>query len=82
MPMNALPFYGLDDTEFCLELFELKNGPINFNHERLVSLNYNPLFSGTSHRPILNNDVDPDLYFYDNYVNHCDYFVKINSMKC
>jgi hypothetical protein len=37
--------------EFFLEIVELKNGPINFSHERLMSLNYNPLISGAGMVP-------------------------------
>lgn len=38
--LEALQFYGLDDFEFNQEIFELQNGHINFNYDRLNSLNY------------------------------------------
>jgi hypothetical protein len=81
MPMNALPFHGVDVSEFFLEMFELKNGLINFSHERLISLNYNPLISGAGHLPFFSNDLDPDSHFYDNFDNHCDYFVEDQFKK-
>ena len=34
------------------------------------------MISGAGHRPFLSNDLDPDSHFYDNFVNHCDYFVE------
>ena len=80
--METLPFYGLDDIEFNLEFFELQNGPINFNYDRLISLNYNPLLSCANHRSILSNDLDPDANFYGSLDNHYDYFIEdqFNSM--
>jgi hypothetical protein len=39
--IEALPFHSLDDDSFNLEIFESNNGPINFNTDRLMSLNYN-----------------------------------------
>jgi hypothetical protein len=36
IPMDALPFYSLDDTEFAIEIFEQQNGFIHFNHDRLL----------------------------------------------
>ena len=65
-----------------LSVFELQNGPINFNYDRLISLNYNPLLSCANHRPVLSNDLDPDANFYGSLDNHCDYFIEdqFNSM--
>jgi hypothetical protein len=76
IPMDALPFYSLDDTELAIEIFEQQNGFIHFNHDRLISLNYNPLFSSANHRPIFSHDLDPDLHFYENHDNHSDYFIE------
>jgi hypothetical protein len=39
---DVLPFYGLDDDSFNLEIFELNTGPVNFNTHSLASLSYNP----------------------------------------
>ena len=73
--MQALPFYGLDDLEFNLEIFELCNGHINFNYDRLINLNYNPLLS-TNHSPIFSDDLDPDTNFYGSPNDHCDYVIE------
>lgn len=45
---DILPFSNLDDISFNLAMFELDNGPVNFDADRLASLNYNPLFSDTN----------------------------------
>ena len=36
--MEALPFHSLNDDSFNLEIFELNNGQINFNTNRLIEL--------------------------------------------
>jgi len=42
-PLVSLPFYNLDDDDFRLALFELENGSITFDPNRLASLKFNPL---------------------------------------
>lgn len=73
---DILPFSNLDDISFNLAMFELDNGPVNFDADRLASLNYNPLFSVTNRHLTLSNDVDPDLHFYGNLNSNCDYFTE------
>ena len=45
-----LPFYGLDDDSFNLEILELNTEPVNFNTytDSLASLSYNPLFANAN----------------------------------
>jgi hypothetical protein len=73
---DILPFSNLDDISFNLAMFELDNGPVNFDADRLASLNHNPLFSDTNRHLTLSNDVDPDLHFYGNLNSNCDYFTE------
>ena len=73
---NAFPFHGLDDDSFNLEIFELQNGPVHFNFDRLTSLNYNPLLSNADRHLTLSSDLDPDSHFYNNLNNCCDYYIE------
>lgn len=58
-----LPFVHLDDESFMLSLFELRNGHMNFNVDRLESLHFNPFLLEGS---LVNNaDLDPDQQFFN-----------------
>ena len=71
--MEALPFHSLNDDSFNLEIFELNNGQINFNTDRLMDLNCNPLLANANQHLTLSNDADPDFHFYCDLNFSCDY---------
>ena len=73
---EVLPFYGLDDDSFNLEIFELNSGQVNFNRDGLMSLSYNPLFANANQHLSHSNDADPDLHFYYNLNYFCDYLIE------
>jgi hypothetical protein len=72
---NILPFSHLDDDEFQLVLYELNNGPINFDIDRLNTMIFNPLLSGCHKSLALSTDLDPDSNFYTNKFK-CDYYTE------
>ena len=43
---DSLPFCHLDDDKFSVAIYELANGTVNFNSDRLLSLKFNPLIPG------------------------------------
>ena len=57
-----LPFAHLDDNSFNLTLFEMSQGIINFNSNRLESLYFNPLYLVESIASTA--DLDPDQQFF------------------
>jgi hypothetical protein len=71
--IEALPFHSLDDDSFNLEIFESNNRPINFNTDRLMSLNYNPLFANANQHLTLSNNAVPDFHFKSDLNFSCDY---------
>ena len=72
---QILPFNYLDDTDFNLVLYELRNGPVRFDSNRFESLNYNPIFSNVSNDLTRSNNLDPDKYFnVDSFP--CEYFIE------
>jgi hypothetical protein len=58
-------------------IFELQNGPVNFDEDRLSTLIYNPLSSSAGAKKNLTNfgQIDPDSNFYQD-VNNCDYYTE------
>ena len=73
MPSSQiLPFSHLDDNEFALALYEFHNGPVHYDHDRLVDLAFNPLISTIDQHLTCFDDLDPDLHFNTN--SRCDYF--------
>ena len=74
--IKVLPFQGLDDDSFNLEIFELHTGPVNFNTDSLASLSYNPLFANANQHLTLANDADPDSHFYCDLNYLCDYLIE------
>lgn len=59
---HELPFVHLDEESFNLALFELRNGNIDFNIDRLEMLHFNP-FIGEDSRAT--TDLDPDNQFFN-----------------
>ncbi len=77
IPMNPLPFSDLDDESFLLTLYELQNGPISYNQDRLGTLFFNPLLLNTRHHLALNSNLDPDENFLGELNNTpCEYYVE------
>lgn len=56
--VNHLPFVHLDEESFRLAPFELQQGPIRFDHNRLESLYFNPFLNGKN--ITASSDLDPD----------------------
>ena len=74
MSLNELPFCHLNDDEFHLALLEMCHGTINFDPDRLSSLQFNPL--DRRYNNIANFfDSDPDRNFYPESFN-CDYYIE------
>ena len=55
------PFNHLSESAFDLALFELANGPINFDPDRLECLKFNPLDNQNIRG--FDTDLDPDKNF-------------------
>ena len=67
------PFNHLDDDYFEFSIYELVNGPLNYDFDRLSTLQCNPLFSNFNIRTDLFQDLDPDINFFT--PKTCDYFL-------
>ena len=51
-------------------------GTVNFEIDRLESLNYNPLFANANQHLNLISDADPDSHFYRVLNYFCDYLIE------
>jgi hypothetical protein len=71
---DVFPFSGLDDQEFNLLIFEMQNGSINYDADRLDCLHFNPFLQGDIYLT-LSSDLDPDLNMF-NHTNNCNYYVE------
>ena len=71
---DSLLFCHLDDDEFSVAIYELANGTVNFNSDRLFSLKFNPLIPGNRNLA-LSSDLDPDSNFNFDTVS-CDHFTE------
>ena len=58
----SFPFCHLNDEEFNLAIFEMNQGRINFDADRLESLYFNPLNVSNSTSQTI--DIDPDHQFF------------------
>ena len=74
MSLNALPFSRLDDNEFAAVIYELRNGPVRFDPERLSNLSINPLTCDFERFLVRSDDLDPDIHF--NIDGGCSYYVE------
>ena len=66
---DHLPVFSIN--EFALALYEFNNGPVHYDHDRLVDLAFNPLISTIDQHLTCSDDLDPDLHFNTN--SRCDY---------
>ena len=72
---SILPFYDLDDESFLLAIYELDNGTITYDKDKLSSLFFNPLLFKNKHHFALNYKLDPDKNFLDEINNTaCHYY--------
>lgn len=79
---SELPFNHLIDSEFNLAIYELNNGPLNFEEDRLLSLKFNPILPGSINKGLaISNNLDPDSNFYSKSFS-CNYYTeyKFNEM--
>lgn len=76
---SVFPFNHLDDDSFNLVIYELSNGPVNFDEDRLSCLKFNPLLLDNHKNLDLSSDLDPDSNFFSDSFN-CDYYIE-NSLN-
>ena len=79
MTVDELLFFSLDNDDFQLTLYEIANGRMNFNADRLTSLSFNPFSVNAKHKLTLSRDIDPDTnLFHDLNDIPCDYYSRKN----
>jgi len=66
------PFHNLDDDLFKIALYELKNGPISYDPDKMDSLFYNPIFDRDTYLRDRIADLDPDVN-HSNYTGNCEF---------
>ena len=71
-PEFSLPFKDLDDADFNLAIYEMQNGPVCYDADRLASLSFNPLLHNIRTNLARSFDLDlRDLFSVD-----CEYFIE------
>ena len=55
----------LDDADFNLAIYEMQNGPVRYDADRLASLNFNPLLQDIRTNLARSFDLDPDTNLSD-----------------
>ena len=73
--IHELPFNHLDDDSFELVMYEMSNGPVNFDSDRLASLKCNPLSLDKYTNLSLSHDINPDSNFFSDTFN-CEYYTE------
>lgn len=68
---SIFPYNHLDDDTFDLSIFEMVNGTVNYDIDRLSSLSFNALFKNFKTKCF--QDLDPDTKFYDEI--DCNYYL-------
>ncbi|XP_031571341.1 uncharacterized protein LOC116305543 [Actinia tenebrosa] len=78
--VDHLPFIHLDDESFRLALYELQQGPIRYQHDRLESLVFNPLM--LEKNIAANSDLDPDVQYLN--IPNSNYYIseQFNEITC
>ena len=66
------PFHNLDDDLFKIALYQLKNGPISYDPDKMDSLFYNPIFDRGTYLCDRIADLDPDVNHL-NYTGNCKF---------
>jgi hypothetical protein len=78
--MCELPFNQLDDDSFELALYEMTNGRVNLDEDRLAYLKFNPLSFDNYKNLSLSQNIDPDSNFYSDICS-CDYYTESGLSK-
>ena len=71
---DIFPFFGLDNQEFDLLLFELQNGLIYYDADKLNCLHFNPFLQGNDFLT-LSSDLDPDSNMFSYSIDY-NYYVE------
>ena len=77
-PEFSFPFNDLDDADFNLAIYEMQNGPVRYDADRLASLSFNPLLHNIRTNLARSFDLDPDT----NLTVIVNILLKINLMTC
>ena len=59
-PEFSIPFNDLDDADFNLAIYELQNGPVRYDADRLASLSFNPFLHNIRTNMVHSFDLAPD----------------------
>ena len=73
-PEFSFPFNDLDDADFNLAIYEMQNGPVRYDADRLASLSFNPLLHNIRTNLARSFDLDPDINLRDLFSDDCEYF--------
>ena len=81
-PEFSFPFNDLDDADFNLAIYEMQNGLVRFDADRLASLSFSPLLHNMRTTLALSFDLDPDTKLRDLFSDDCEYFIdyQFNDM--
>ena len=74
-PEFSFPFNDLDDADFNLAIYEMQNGPVRYDADRLASLSFNPLLHNIRTNLGRSFDLDPDTDLRDLFSDDCEYFI-------
>ena len=75
-PEFSFPFNDLDDGNFNLAIYEMQNGPVRYDADRLASLSFNPLLHNIRGNLFHSFDLDPDTSLNDLSSDACEYFTE------
>ena len=75
-PEFSFPFNDLDDADFNLAIYEMQNGPVRYDADRLASLSFNPLLHNIRTNLARSFDLDPDTNLRDLFSDDCEYFIE------
>lgn len=73
-PEFSFPFNDLDDSDFNLAIYEMQNGPVRYDADRLASLSFNPLLHNIRTNLVHSTDLDPDTNLSYSSSDACKYF--------
>ena len=75
-PEFSFPFNDLDDADFNLAIYEMQNGPVRYDADRLASLSFNPLLHNIRTNLARSFDLHPDTNLRDLFSDDCEYFIE------
>ena len=75
-PEFSFPFNDLDEADFNLAIYEMQNGPVRYDADRLASLSFNPLLHNIRTNLARSFDLDPDTNLRDLFSDDCEYFIE------